>query len=966
MDKYEYKVRSEEIVQLIKEENYEEAAAIADMIDWRRVKSLTMLLKIAALYRINRRHEDSRAILLLAYDRYPSNRNVVSTLCEVCIELSDVVAAIEYYKEFVKMAPRDNGVYTLRYRILEAQEASLEERIQLLEELKKRDYQEEWAYELAYLYHRVGLGTKCVEECDDLILWFGDGPYVIKAMELKMLHAPLTSIQEKNYRFMIGEANGIPTDEAYQQEQNQEYTVEEYPYTEDCREQTSDEIAYSQDYYAEEASGDTQEMYQDAYAYEQSGETEYGYQTQQDERYPEEVPYAGESYREEESEELHPQTNGDAYRDETAVDLSQYNTINLQKVVAESMKELFPDDADIYAENKKEVEQLEFASGKLREEEVSQELEIIEESSTPVEDVAEIKENQIDKMLSGVSEMEPAPNSGAIKKVILPEKISEPKQEVLEEVEVPAVVSYETVKSTEEEVPYRPMTGQMNIEDVLQAWERMKRENEEKRKQEVKNLVKQQTGKMFENFEQAAKSGILAGLDMNSSQTPDFPNYRVETILEEEPEDNIQEPVYSIVEEPVMETEAVEETEYPEVEELSEKSQDINTEEFSQEDIADASDILQEEEIEESEYPEVEELADEPEYDESQDYTEEFYEEDAYMEEEQYRDEEESDIPETDELHEEAEYAETEDYADEYTDETEYAVYDEQSEEDTLKTSEITLNTADISSLPEKIIEATKKETKGVRREEIREFTEEEKEYFEDFAVTKKIRKQIIRVLDEMTLASYTGNVLITGEVGIGKIKLAKDLIRAFKNTDENFSGKVAKITGEQLNLRDMKDVFDKLKNGALIVENANELTKESLYQMATLLNREDFGMIVFMVDTKKGIAKLLDKQSMLADYFNLRIDLVEMDNNALVAYAKSYALALEYSIDELGTLALHTRIANIQSGNHIVTKDEVREIIDEAIYNANRPKLKNLLDVIFAKRYDKNDKIVLKEKDFM
>ena len=220
MDKYEYKLRSEEILKLIEDENYVEAAYIADMIDWRRVKSISMLLRVAALYRVNRRNEDSRAVLLLAYDRYPTNRSVVYSLCEVSIELDDVVAAIEYYKEFARLAPRDNGVYTLRYRILEAQEANLEERIGVLEELKKRDYQEEWAYELAYLYHRVGLGTKCVEECDDLILWFGDGPYVTKAMELKMLHAPLTAIQQKKYDLVqIQLQNDMTEEQSYYEEE---------------------------------------------------------------------------------------------------------------------------------------------------------------------------------------------------------------------------------------------------------------------------------------------------------------------------------------------------------------------------------------------------------------------------------------------------------------------------------------------------------------------------------------------------------------------------------------------------------------------------------------------------------------------------------------------------------------------------------------------------------------------------
>ena len=219
MDKYEYKVRSEEITKLIDQEKYVEAANVADTVDWRRVKSISMLLKIAALYSINRRNEDSRDILVLAYEKYPTNRSVVYSLCEISIELDDVVAAIEYYKQYAKMAPKDIGVITLRYRILEAQEASLEERVALLEELKKKDYQEEWAYELAYLYHRIGLATKCVEECDDIILWFGDGPYVMKAMELKQLHVPLTEVQQAKYEAMLGNSQDNYSEEAYTQDE---------------------------------------------------------------------------------------------------------------------------------------------------------------------------------------------------------------------------------------------------------------------------------------------------------------------------------------------------------------------------------------------------------------------------------------------------------------------------------------------------------------------------------------------------------------------------------------------------------------------------------------------------------------------------------------------------------------------------------------------------------------------------
>ncbi len=199
MDKYEYKVRAEEINSLIEQKKFAEAVKIADTIDWRRVKSAKMLCKVSELYKMNRRYEDSKEILLLADEHLPNSRNIIYSLCELSIKLEDLIPAVEYYKQFVQIAPRDTGRYILQYRLYEAQDVSLEERIAVLEEYKKRDYREKWAYELAYLYHRIGLATRCVEECDELILWFGEGKYVIKAMELKMLHAPLTSSQQEKY-----------------------------------------------------------------------------------------------------------------------------------------------------------------------------------------------------------------------------------------------------------------------------------------------------------------------------------------------------------------------------------------------------------------------------------------------------------------------------------------------------------------------------------------------------------------------------------------------------------------------------------------------------------------------------------------------------------------------------------------------------------------------------------------------
>ncbi len=960
MDKYEYKLRSDEIVKLIEEEKYVEAANIADMIDWRRVKSITMLLKVSALYRVNRRNEDSKAVLQIAYERYPANRAVLYSLCEVSVELDDVVAAIEYYKEFVKLAPRDNGVFTLRYRILEAQEASLEERIELLEELKKRDYQEEWAYELAYLYHRVGLATKCVEECDDLILWFGDGPYVMKAMELKMLHAPLTPIQQKKYD--MAKTRQSQEDYAAGDTYSEENYSEEESYAEDGygaeaaypEENYSGEESYPEDGYGAE------DVYPEENYSEEESYVEDGYGVE--DAYPEEnyneEPYPEDDYRTEEiyTEDTYLADNAEvdnidnyaveenqsvssAYRDTGSIDMSQYNTINLQKVVAESMKELFADDEDIFAEERADIVQPEdIHQENATETEASnpsvedntedntliqedhEELPQSEPETTEKEQPVPVHTSRVAQMVTGVSEIAPEPHTGAISKVFVPgedarvirqdtdmdmlrditeesvqeehDRLEENGENVFDEqptlqeeiasIPVPeeevADAVQEEEQDTQEEV-FHPMTGQMNLDEVLGEWERMKQENAAKHKEEVRKLVLQQTGKIFENFDNSVKNGIFGELEKEDEG-------EVEELTE------------------IEDTPDMEETELQEKITESQAWMDEENETESVE-LSDAEESM--EEIEEA-APEQEE-----------------YPEEEYV--------------------------------------------DDNAEEDSgeiLETQEINLDTAEIGDLPDKIIETTDKETKGVRKEEIRDFTTEEQELFENFAVTKKIRKQIIYALDKMSLAAYTGNVIITGEAGLGTVRLAKNLIREYQALDANFSGKVAKITGEKLNLRNLSEVFAKLGNGALIIEKANGITQDKLYEMANLLNQDNLGLVVIMEDTRKEITHLLEKQAFISDYFNIRIDLMEMDNNALVDYAKNYALALEYSIDELGTLALYTRIANSQSGNHVVTKDEVRDIIDEAIWKSKKFNLKNFVDVLLAKRYDKEDMIVLRERDFM
>ena len=311
MDKYEYKVRADEIKSLIAEGDYAEAVKIADTIDWRRVKSVMMLCTISDLYKINRRYEDSRDILLLAYEKHTGGRAIVYSLCELSIKLEEYVQAIEYYKEFVQLAPKDSGRYVLQYKLYEAQEVSLEERIAVLEEFKKKDYREKWAYELAYLYHRVGLESKCVEECDEMFLWFGDGRYVLKALELKQLHQPLTEEQQQKYEQMkhtggIIEADIVTEGKAIREEAEKETEDEE-----------DDEFSKAQNVLTDP----TQEL---------------------------------------------PGKELDDIQVKT-VDVSQYNTINLQRELAESMKEFLNDQPVEQIQEDEEEQKAEEASSSVEE-----------------------------------------------------------------------------------------------------------------------------------------------------------------------------------------------------------------------------------------------------------------------------------------------------------------------------------------------------------------------------------------------------------------------------------------------------------------------------------------------------------------------------------------------------------------------------------------------------------------------
>ena len=977
MDKYEYKIRSEEIKELIAQKEYVEAAEIADTIDWRRVKSVMMLCTISDLYKINRRFEDSRNLLLLAYDRHPGGRSIVYSLCELSIKMGDFVMAVEYYKEFVQVAPKDSGRYILQYKLYEAQDVSLEERIAVLEELKARDYTEKWAYELAYLYHRVGLGTKCVEECDDLVLWFGEGKYVVKAMELKMLHDPLTPDQQMKYEYL----------------RNMARTEMEERASELAPEVDSSEAV-------------TQVI-------------------------PSHVPT-----QELPTKEVEIQVK--------QVGVGQYDTINIQKELAENMRELWigsevgETEAVMEAETKVISESMLDQTDNLGT--VGDSLEAEPAQSEPtMQEVFFGETADLDTTADQVMEVMRSEARGeAVPEPILYEQgaFSDEMKEVQfvsdEENGFKAVTTpiadktgFETMLGMEydgqislvlpeSEQVEKQITGQIRLEDILLEWERMKKDNEEKHKEAIRQRVKEQTGAMFTEFEAAVRDGLLEQLESGKLSAEDLEQATLAaTAPAEEAE---QETMYVQESASALEAErfaeeilAEEEDDTDEVEELEdiqevvfedEKSTitiETTAEEFKMseeefEEVEETFEETSEEEYEtsEEEYTETYEETSEETYDEDLEETyeegfEESYEE-AYEEDyESFEDlaeeveeeiEEETAIEEQEEIEEETATEEQEETEEETATEEQEETEEETTTEEQEETEEETAIEEQEETEEETAIEEqedTKEET-ALQEEQpvekskskVRPFSPEEAELFESFAHNEIMRERIVNAIDNISMASYTGNVIITGDEGMDSLALAKSLIKEIQNTDSNFSGKTAKISGGSLNKKDLVETLGKLANGALIVQSACAMTTATVEKLYRALEQEERGIIVILIDSKKTMNRFLKTNPILKEVFTVRVDIAAMDNDALVKHGVDYARELEYSIDDMGILALHTRIAEMQTSDHAVNIAEVKEIVDEAIKHANRKTIGHFFDIIVAKRYDEEDMIILREKDFI
>lgn len=916
MDKVEYEIRLKQILELIDHRDYIRAASLADEIEWRKVRGISTLLKISSLYRKVKRYDDSAAILHIAENHAPDNRSVLSNLCEIYILLEQPEYAVQYYSAYCQVAPKDSGVYILRYKFLVSQDAPTEDLITVLEQLKKREPIEEWMYELAFLYHKVGMTTKCIDACDEIVTYFGQGEFVYKALELKALHAPLTQKQEVIYKNREILETATPTVLELPQEEMEIKSVEV-----------------------------------------------------------------------------------------SSADLSQYNTINLQRELAENIG-WYLNTETTNMEPITETGMLGETRALPNMEEMPKQIVEVTEPEEEEPPVAPVQvQAEVPGEVPSVATPEPSDEKPFVIQIDQPgmkeltgtiELSGVYQQETLPNIVLnPVVEPAETVEQEdgqmalllpEPEVLDQQITGQISLDEIWAEWDRMCRESDEKQLELTRKRMHEETETLFEEFDESARRGTLEQLkdqvgiyDDSYSLAREMKPLEDEAELEEVVLDDIpeepageEEPEEITFTEPEVteeEPEVTEEQEISPVEQEDDGVEEIEEITFTEEALNEEPgtdlepEILDEfeesEDIEETE--ESEETVETEEIEESEEI-EEIFEEPAGDEEE--ASEEELEGTSDEELEgtsdEELEESEDEEVADEEASEEETidagepAVTEEPADDD---------DTEDAEEAEEVTMYHGRRVVRTVR-ETIRNYDTEEKALFGTFSYRRKTRRQIVAALDKISLTAFTGNLIITGEERSGAIALAKNFIKYMQKHDEHFDGRIAKITGEAMNTKMICTTLSGLNRGALIIDDAGNLSSQTIESLLQGLSQNKVEIMIILVDTPSDMEDLIMKNKQLNQYFNARIDLPMPDNNTLVTMAINYAISEGYSLDTMAQLALSSTISNLQTSDHIVEPKDVYQLVDAAIERAERKSVANFFAVISQKRYDEEDRIIIHERD--
>ena len=874
MDKYEYRAKTEQMLAYAEQKSYQKAMSIADTIDWRKVKNTAMLSTVSEIYENAGELGKARDTLFIAYDKAPSSRKVVYRLGIISLKLGHFDEAADCYEEFVKLAPKDPNQYILRYKILKAQKAPVKEQIEALEDFKHSEYVEKWAYELARLYAEAGMTSECLDECDDLILWFSEGTYVYQAMELKMKYKPLTPLQQEKYDHRN---DGIGRKDSSKRKPSFRKSKE--------RPAPNPRIA-----------------------------------------------------------------------DKVRKDVHVTDSIDLPDL-PEPMTRTHASEPEAESQPK-----------------------------TRIRSTSDISTTISGASLSDALKAGVAVASGAV----APESASDDSQ----------------------------MTGKMKIEEILANWEATQRENakilEKSQEEAEKEKALREKKKEEEEEVLGATKPILSDdirklmEQLENGEEPEITDEDAEDFVDDEEDEATESPEDSSKEASDTDEEDPEENDFEEI---------VDSEED------DESDAVYDEEAEyededDSEYDDDEEYEDEDdsEYDDDEEYEDE--DDSEYDDDEEYEDEDEDDYQIDDELDED--HKEDFDFEKESTldindhdsdeDDGDFADLDSFEDEEELDSSDDYLDLEfDEKPAPEPEKETSKSaptpdidevlEIEEPSEDEITErmgkfdtgfvvqgrydlsatseiglklgLTEEQKQLFSYFVPIRGVSEQLVEILDNDKRCrnrygtSRTGNILILGRKGSGKTVLAVDIVKAIQKQRRLKQGKVAIVTGDSLNKKDIGSIIDKLNGGALIIEKASKMNDRTIRELNDMMDEQTGELLFLLEDQKKPLERMFASHREFKRKFTSRLELPVFINDELVTFGQTYAKENGYRIDEMGILALYSRIDMMQREDHAVTVAEVKEIMDEAIAHSQKANVKHLARRVFGKGTDDSDRIILKEEDF-
>ena len=877
MDKYEYRVKTEQMLDHLEKKEYQKAMDIAESIDWRRVKNASMLNTVSEIYEYNGEFKKGRDILFLAFDRAPGSRKIVYRLGTLALKIKDIREATDCYEEFVKLAPKDPNQYILKYKILRTQGAALSDQIAALEEFKKAEYIEKWAYELAKLYDEAGMTAECLEECDDLILWFSEGKYVYLAMELKMKYKPLTPLQQEKYDSRPGAVKKQP---------------EPVKQTESTLEEVDDENEYDEGS-EEEVQESTVQRIDDA---------------QVQEIPPEPVPMQEEFEIPEEAAQ-----------------------------------------ADVVPE------------------------EVVPEATAAVEETPMYREEEPEASVET-----PEEHTSAIKQVVTGATLEEA---LAQGVAVASGINIEeeAMKEREDEIL---ANGQMMIDDILQKWEAKQKDHEEAiAKQKAKDEERLQKEREQARIRQEEERKEVERKAAEAEARRKAEEEAARKAAEEEARRKAEEEARRKAEE--------EAARKAEEEAADEKESERNTQRIPDDIVRLMEEMESENEDSEDEIYE-EELEDGPGMDE--DFIEGIEDEldglDMNGSSFEEGDFDEADFEEEDlegEDFDEADFEE-EDLEGEDFDEGDFEEedFDEEEIEDEDDTEEL-----EIEEPSEEEIQARIKKSKGgvpfdtgfvvTGRYDLSAtseiglkagLTEEQKKLFSYFVPVRGMSEQIVEVLDNDRRAqregtSKTGNLLVIGRKGSGKTVLAVDIVKAIQKQRNLKQGKVAIVTGESLNKKELTNIIQKLRGGAIIIEHAGKLNSRTVKELNYLMEKKTGELLFVLEDQRKPLERLMTANPEFKKKFSSKLELPVFINDELVTFGQTYAKENGYKLDEMGILALYSRIDVMQREDHAVSVAEVKEIMDEAIAHSQKANVKHLARRVFGKGTDDSDRIILKEEDF-